>query len=79
MGVAGFGHPVVFASTAPNAKVLGGLPGVPHFAPKAKRAIYLHMVGAPPQMDLFDYKPQMMNCTTKICRSRSVRVNGWRR
>ncbi|MSO22518.1 MAG: DUF1501 domain-containing protein [Acidobacteria bacterium] len=33
------------------------LPGRPHFAPKAKRAIYLHMVGAPPQMDLFDYKP----------------------
>jgi hypothetical protein len=33
--------------------------GLPHFAPKAKRAIYLHMVGAPPQMDLFDYKPKM--------------------
>jgi hypothetical protein len=32
---------------------------LPHFAPKAKRAIYLHMVGAPPQMDLFDYKPGM--------------------
>jgi hypothetical protein len=37
----------------------GGLPGLPHFAQKAKRAIYLHMVGAPPQMDLFDYKPAM--------------------
>lgn len=36
-----------------------GLPGLPHFAPTAKRAIYLHMVGAPPQMDLFDYKPGM--------------------
>ncbi|MFN9300741.1 MAG: DUF1501 domain-containing protein [Acidobacteriota bacterium] len=33
--------------------------GLPHFAPKAKRAIYLHMVGAPPQMDLLDYKPKM--------------------
>lgn len=32
---------------------------LPHFAPKAKRAIYLHMVGAPPQMDLLDYKPGM--------------------
>jgi len=31
----------------------------PHFAPKAKRVIYLHMVGGPSQMDLFDYKPQM--------------------
>ncbi len=32
---------------------------VPHFAPKAKQVIYLHMVGGPAQMDLFDYKPQM--------------------
>lgn len=36
-----------------------GLPGLPHFAPKAKRVIYLHMVGAPPQHDLFDWKPKM--------------------
>ncbi len=31
----------------------------PHWAPKAKRVIYLHMVGGPSQMDLFDYKPVM--------------------
>ncbi|TWT85871.1 hypothetical protein Pla123a_06780 [Posidoniimonas polymericola] len=31
----------------------------PHFAPRAKRVIYLHMVGGPSQMDLFDYKPQV--------------------
>jgi len=31
----------------------------PHFAPKAKRVIYLHMVGGPSQMDLFDPKPGM--------------------
>ncbi len=44
----------------PTAKLsAGGLPGLPHFAPKAKRAIYMHMVGAPPQMDLLDYKPVM--------------------
>jgi hypothetical protein len=36
-----------------------GLPGLPHFAPKAKRAIYLHMVGGPSQLDLYDYKPVM--------------------
>ena len=30
-----------------------------HFAPKAKRVIYLHMVGGPSQMDLYDYKPVM--------------------
>lgn len=32
---------------------------LPHFAPKAKRVIYLHMVGGPSQMDLWDYKPKM--------------------
>ncbi len=30
-----------------------------NFAPKAKHVIYLHMVGGPSQMDLYDYKPQM--------------------
>src|ERR1700722_6407780 len=30
--------------------------GLPHFAPKAKRAIYLFMSGGPPQLDLLDYK-----------------------
>jgi Protein of unknown function (DUF1501) len=29
----------------------------PHFPPKAKQVIYLHMVGGPSQIDLFDYKP----------------------
>jgi len=41
------------------ADAVGGLPGLPHFAPKAKRCIYLHLVGAPPQMDTYDYKPKM--------------------
>ena len=31
--------------------------GLPHFAPKAKRVIYLFQNGAPSQLDLFDYKP----------------------
>jgi len=30
-----------------------------HFKPTAKRVIYLHMVGGPSQLDLFDYKPKM--------------------
>lgn len=30
-----------------------------HFPPRAKHVIYMHMVGGPPQMDLFDYKPVM--------------------
>ena len=35
------------------------LPGFPHFAPKAKRIIYLHMNGGPSQLDTFDYKPKL--------------------
>jgi hypothetical protein len=45
---------------AGDSSAMGGLPGLPHFAPKAKRAIYLHMNGGPSQMDLFDYKPKMV-------------------
>jgi hypothetical protein len=33
--------------------------GLPHFAPKAKRIIYLFQNGAPSQLDLFDYKPKL--------------------
>ena len=36
-----------------------GLPGLPHFAPKAKRVIWLCMAGAPSQLDMFDYKPTL--------------------
>ena len=34
-------------------------PKAPHFAPKAKRVIYLFMAGAPSQLDLFDHKPTL--------------------
>ena len=33
--------------------------GIAHFAPKAKSVIFLHMVGAPSQLDLFDFKPKL--------------------
>ena len=39
----------------------GGLPSLPHFAPKAKRVIYLFMSGAPSQLDMWDYKPKMQD------------------
>ena len=35
----------------------GGLLGLPHFHPKAKRVIFLFQSGAPSQIELFDYKP----------------------
>jgi len=34
-----------------------GLTKATHLAPKAKRVIFLHMAGAPSQLELFDYKP----------------------
>jgi hypothetical protein len=45
---------------AADATATGGLPGLPHFAPKAKRVIYLFQVGGPSQVDLYDYKPELM-------------------
>jgi hypothetical protein len=36
-----------------------GLPGLPHFSPRAKRVIYLFQSGGPSQIDLFDYKPRL--------------------
>ncbi len=61
LGVAALATLAGAEGTAASAErtAAGGLPGLPHFLPKAKRAIYLHMVGAPPQMDLYDYKPGM--------------------
>jgi len=43
----------------PAQGAIGGLPDFPHFAPKAKRVIYLFQGGGPSQIDLFDYKPEL--------------------
>ncbi|MFM9910524.1 MAG: DUF1501 domain-containing protein [Chitinophagaceae bacterium] len=37
------------------------LKAIPHFAPKAKRVIYLFMSGGPSQFETFDYKPKLVN------------------
>lgn len=47
------------ATQAANQQVHAALPGFPHFQPRAKRLIYLHMNGAPSQLDLLDYKPDL--------------------
>jgi hypothetical protein len=39
----------------------------PHFAPRAKHVIYLHMVGAPSQLDLFDFKPELVKHDGELC------------
>jgi hypothetical protein len=51
-----------FASAATgtaDAQVNNILAGLPHFAPKAKRVIYMFQNGAPSHVDLFDYKPKL--------------------
>jgi len=38
-----------------------------HFAPRAKRVIYLHMAGSPSQLELFDYKPELDKLHDQLC------------
>lgn len=64
-GALGLGG-AALASLIGSEKALGGIGqshAVPeqlqHFAPKAKRAIYLFMAGAPSQIDTLDYKPKL--------------------
>jgi hypothetical protein len=53
-------NPRLFAETAGAPAEQGrGVLGRPHFAPKAKRVIYLFMSGGPSHIDLFDYKPRL--------------------
>ncbi len=58
------GHAALAALLGRSFRTLGAseeLPVAPHFAPKARHVIYLHMVGGPSQMDLWDYKPGMQD------------------
>jgi hypothetical protein len=48
-----------YAAEARDPKT-GGLVEFPNFAPKAKRVIFLHQSGAPSQIELFDYKPKLV-------------------
>jgi hypothetical protein len=47
---------------------LGGTGAVaPHFAPRAKRVIFLHMAGGPSQLEMFDYKPMLQQLDGQDC------------
>ena len=43
------------------------LPKLPHFAPKAKRVIYLHLTGSPPHLDMWDHKPELVKRDGQEC------------
>ena len=56
---AGAGRPTSAPNPAPAAGGGRGLANLPHFAPKAKRVIYLYMSGGPSHLESFDYKPKL--------------------
>src|SRR6266568_2673376 len=56
-------NPAARAAAAAPARPLA--PKAPHFAPKAKRVIYLFQAGAPSHLDLFDPKPNLKEMTGK--------------
>src|SRR6185369_15404219 len=56
------------AEGAAAGKVVNPLaPKRPHFRPRAKSVIVLHMAGSPPHLDLFDYKPELLKRTGQDC------------
>src|SRR5436309_12709921 len=65
MGLGG----IALASLLSENRLLGAAPGgspnpmaprLPHFRPRVKNLIYLFMAGGPSQLDLFDYKPKLV-------------------
>ncbi|MBT6158057.1 MAG: DUF1501 domain-containing protein [Planctomycetaceae bacterium] len=56
------------AAAAPSDSVVNPLaPRQPHFEPKAKNVIFLHMAGSPPHLDLLDYKPELVKRNDQPC------------
>jgi hypothetical protein len=65
-------HFLKACATGLGSMAMGSLLGatdskIPHFIPKAKRVIFLHMAGAPSQLELFDYKPLLKQLNGKDC------------
>ena len=62
--VSSIGVAALSALLAQDAKA--GLPsanvGAPHFAPRAKRIVYLFQSGGPSHLELLDYKPKLKQC-----------------
>ena len=59
LGTAALNSLLAQDSFAQSGQAFGGLSGMPHFAPKAKRVIYLFQSGGPSQHELWDYKPKL--------------------
>jgi hypothetical protein len=59
LGSCGFGSLALAGLTASQSRAGTQSPSGPHFAPKAKRMIFLFMTGGPSQHEMFDYKPKL--------------------
>jgi hypothetical protein len=57
----------LLGSGSSSASSAASLVGQPHFPPKAKRVIYIHLSGSPPNLDLFDYKPELIKRNGQDC------------
>ncbi|MDF1756103.1 MAG: DUF1501 domain-containing protein [Verrucomicrobiales bacterium] len=66
---AGLGGIAMNALLAENSQAAANplMPKQSHFKGKAKRVIYLHMTGSPPNLDMFDYKPELIKRTDQDC------------
>ena len=71
------GRAAAIERPAVGERMHAGLPELPHFAPKAKAIIYLHMNGGPAQMDLWDHKPQLQRYFDQQLQSRLTPSGFW--
>lgn len=55
----------MFSSQEAGRNAAGFVPGLPHFAPKAKNVIFMHMAGGPSHLELFDFKPELQRLDGK--------------
>ncbi len=59
LGGGSIGRQAAAGADLKAATTFGGLPNLPHFAPKAKRVIFLYMAGGPSHLETFDNKPTL--------------------
>ena len=84
LALAGLIDPAALSSETATGPVglpgrVAGIPGLPHFAAKAKRVIYLFQNGAPPHLDMFDNKPALENSAARRFRPAFTKTSASRR
>ena len=67
LGLASVLNDRLFAAPAPGGQGDPLVPGQPHFAPRAKNVIYIHLVGGPSHLELFDFKPELVKRSGEKC------------